>query len=165
MTCESPEMRFAKTRVAAMVSPSRMDSVMRVRPSPRCHAFACSSTSMATMILGRLTITAEPCHCQDRPGADEEGYALAAAPQPRAAATIVLAWTAWQHALRRLVAAVVVGSRAITVAIAVFQQTTSVRSPTTWKHKWLQLLVHTRCDTGQSAVMLCVRGLRRARWL
>lgn len=50
-------------------------------------------------------------------------------------------------------------------ADAVFQQTTSVRSQTPWKHMWLQLLVHTCCDTGQSAVVLCVRGLRRARRL
>jgi hypothetical protein len=63
------------------------------------------------------------------------------------------------------VAAVVVGGRAIPVPTAVLQQTTSVRSQTTWKHTWLRLLVYTRCETRQGAVVLCVQGLRRARWL
>jgi hypothetical protein len=61
---------------------------------------------------------------------------------------IVLAWTAWQHALWRLVAAVVIGGRAIPVPTAVFQQTTSVRSQTTRKHTWLRRLVHACCETG-----------------
>jgi hypothetical protein len=77
---------------------------------------------------------------------------------------IAFARTAWQHALRRLVAAVVVG-RAISALTAVFQQTTSVRSQTTWEHRCLRPLAYTRCETGQSSVVLCGRRSRRARWL
>jgi hypothetical protein len=34
------------------------------------------------MTLGRLTITAELCHCQDRPGADEDESSMAAGAIP-----------------------------------------------------------------------------------
>ena len=78
---------------------------------------------------------------------------------------IALARTAWQHALRRLVAAAVFDGRAISAPTVVFQQTTSVRSQTTWEHRCLRPLVYTRCETGQSSVVLCGRRLRRARWL
>jgi hypothetical protein len=74
-------------------------------------------------------------------------------------------WTAWPHDLRMLVAAVVVGCRAIPVQTAVFQKTPSGRAQNTWEKTCLQLLVHTLCETGPRAVVLCDRGCRRASWL
>jgi Transposase DDE domain len=78
---------------------------------------------------------------------------------------IALDWTEWHHDLRMLVAAVVVGCRAIPVQTAVFQKTHIVRSQNTWENTFLQLLVHSLCETGQRAVVLCDRGFRRASWL
>jgi hypothetical protein len=78
---------------------------------------------------------------------------------------IALDWTEWHHDLRMLVAAVVVGCRAIPVQTAVFQKTQIVRSQNTWENTFVRLLVHTLCDIGQSAVVLCDRGFRRASWL
>jgi hypothetical protein len=67
--------------------------------------------------------------------------------------------------LSRRGAAVIVGCRAIPVQTAVFPKTAIVRPQNTWEHTFLRLLVQTLCETGQSAVVLCDRGFRRASWL
>jgi hypothetical protein len=75
-----------------------------------------------------------------------------------------LDWTEWPHDLRLLVAAVVVGGRALPVQAAAFSTTTSPRSQTLRETVCLPLLVHTLRPLEPAAVLLCARGFRRMRW-
>jgi hypothetical protein len=78
---------------------------------------------------------------------------------------IALDWTEWHHDLRMLVAAVVVGCRAIPVQAAAFSKTDIPRSQNLRETTFLRLLVHTLRTVEQAAVVLCDRGFRRVRWL
>lgn len=78
---------------------------------------------------------------------------------------LALDWTLWHHGLQLLVAAVVVGCRAIPVRVAAFVTAQVERSQNVWEETFLRQLVPTlqalRCPT----VLLCDRGFRRVRWL
>jgi hypothetical protein len=78
---------------------------------------------------------------------------------------VALDWTEWHHDLRMLVAAVVVGGRAIPVQAAAFSKTNIPRSQNLRETTFLQLLVHTLRSLEQAAVLLCDRGFRRTSWL
>jgi hypothetical protein len=78
---------------------------------------------------------------------------------------IALDWTECHHDLRRLVAAVVVGCRAIPVQTAAFSRTQIPRSQNLRETTFLRLLVHTLEALAQAAVVLCDRGFRRTSWL
>jgi hypothetical protein len=78
---------------------------------------------------------------------------------------IALDWTEWHHDLRMLVAAVVVGCRAIPVQAAAFSRTQIPRSQNLRETTFLRLLVHSLQTVEQTAVVLCDRGFRRVRWL
>jgi hypothetical protein len=78
---------------------------------------------------------------------------------------LALDWTEWHHDLRMLVAAVVVGCRAIPVQTAAFSRTQIPRSQNLRETTFLRLLVHTLRTAEQAAVVLCDRGFRRVRWL
>jgi rhodanese-related sulfurtransferase len=78
---------------------------------------------------------------------------------------LAIDWTEWHHELRRLVAAVVVGCRAIPVQVAAFSRTHIPRSQNLRETTFLRLLVHTLRPVEQTAVVLCDRGFRRVRWL
>lgn len=78
---------------------------------------------------------------------------------------IALDWTEWHHDLRILVAAVVVGCRAIPVQAAAFSRTQIPRSQNLRETTFVRLLVHTLRSVEQGAVVLCDRGFRRVRWL
>jgi Transposase DDE domain len=78
---------------------------------------------------------------------------------------IALDWTEWHHDLRMLVAAVVVGCRAIPVQAAAFSRTQIPRSQHLRETTFLRLLVHPLRSGEHSAVVLCDRGFRRVRWL
>lgn len=64
-----------------------------------------------------------------------------------------------------LVAAVVVGCRAIPVQAAAFSKPDIPRSQNLRETTFLRLLVHTLRSVEQTAVVLCDRGCRRVRWL
>jgi hypothetical protein len=78
---------------------------------------------------------------------------------------LALDWTEWHHNLRMLVAAAVVGCRAIPVQAAAFSKTDIPRSQNLRETTFLQLLVHTLRAVDQTAVLLCDRGFRRTSWL
>jgi hypothetical protein len=78
---------------------------------------------------------------------------------------IVLDWTEGHHDLRMLVAAVVVGSRAISVQAAAFSKTDIPGLQNVRKTTVVRLLVHTLCSVEQAAVVLYDRGVRLVRWL
>jgi hypothetical protein len=86
-------------------------------------------------------------------------------PSERERLLLAIDWTAWQHELRMLVAAVVGGCRAIPVQAAAFSRTQIPRSPNLRETTFLRLLVHTLRTVEQTAVVLCDRGFRRVRWL
>jgi hypothetical protein len=85
--------------------------------------------------------------------------------QGRERVLLALDWTEWHHDLRRLVAAVVVGCRAIPVQAAAFSKTQIPRSQNLRETTFLQLLVHTLRALEQAAVVIWDRGFRRVRWL
>jgi hypothetical protein len=64
-----------------------------------------------------------------------------------------------------LVAAVVVGRRAMPVQTAAFSKTPIPRSQNLRETTFLQLLVHTLRALDQAAVVLWDRGFRRTSWL
>jgi hypothetical protein len=74
-------------------------------------------------------------------------------------------WTAWRHDLRMLVAAVVVGRRAIPFQTAAFSKTPMPHSQNLRETTFWQLLVHTLRAFEQAAVVLCDRGFRCTSWL
>jgi Transposase DDE domain len=78
---------------------------------------------------------------------------------------IALAWTEWHHDLRLLVAAVVVGCRAIPVQVAAFSKSDIPRSQNLRETTFLRLFVPTLRAVEQAAIVLCDRGFRRVRWL
>jgi Transposase DDE domain len=78
---------------------------------------------------------------------------------------LALDWTEWHYDLRMLVAAVVVGCRAIPVQVAAFSTIDIPRSQNLRETTFLRLLVHTLRTVEQAAVVLCDRGFRRVRWL
>lgn len=78
---------------------------------------------------------------------------------------LAIDWTEWHHELRILVAAVVVGCRAIPIQAAAFSRTHIPRSQNLRETTFLRLLVHTLRIVEQTAVVLCDRGFRRVRWL
>ena len=78
---------------------------------------------------------------------------------------LAIDWTEWHHDLRLLVAAVVMGCRAIPVQGAAFSRTHIPRSQNLRETTFLRLLVHTLRTVEQTAVVLCERGFRRVRWL
>jgi Transposase DDE domain len=78
---------------------------------------------------------------------------------------IALDWTEWHHNLCMLVAAVVVGCRAIPVQAAAFSKIDIPRSQNLRETTFLQLLVYTLRALEQAAVLLCDRGFRRTSWL
>jgi Transposase DDE domain len=78
---------------------------------------------------------------------------------------LALDWTEWHHDLRMLVAAVVVGCRAIPVQVAACSKIDMPRSQNRRETTFLRLLVHTLRRVEQAAVVLCDRGFRRVRWL
>jgi hypothetical protein len=78
---------------------------------------------------------------------------------------IALDWTEWHHHRRMLVAAAVVGCRAIPVQAAAFSKIDIPRSQNLRETTFLQLLVHTLWALDQAAVVLCDRGFRRTSWL
>jgi hypothetical protein len=78
---------------------------------------------------------------------------------------LAIDWTEWHHGLRMLVAAVVVGRRAIPVQTAAFSKTQMPRSQNLRETTFLQLLVHTLRTLEQTAVVICDRGFRRVSWL
>jgi hypothetical protein len=78
---------------------------------------------------------------------------------------LAIDWTEWHHELRLLVAAVVVGCRAIPIQAAAFPRTQIPRSPNLRETTFLRLLVHTLRTIEQTVVVLCDRGFRRVCWL
>jgi hypothetical protein len=80
-------------------------------------------------------------------------------------ALLALDWTEWHHGLRMLVAAAVVGRRAMPVQAAAFSKTQIPRSQNLRETTFLQLLVHTLRALDQAAVVVCDRGFRRVSWL
>jgi hypothetical protein len=78
---------------------------------------------------------------------------------------LAIDWTEWHHDLRMLVAAVVVGCRAIPVQAAACSKTDIPRSQNLRETTFLRLLVHTLRSVEHAAVVLCDRGFRRVRWL
>jgi hypothetical protein len=77
---------------------------------------------------------------------------------------IAIDWTEWHHDLRMLVAAVVVGCRAIPIQAAAFSKTNIPRSQNLRETTLLPRLVHTLHAREQAAVLLCDRGFRRTSW-
>jgi hypothetical protein len=73
-------------------------------------------------------------------------------------------WTAWPQDWRRLVAAVVVGCRAIPVPAAACSNTTIPRAQTLRETVFLPRLGPTLRPLEQAAVLRCDRGCRRPRW-
>jgi hypothetical protein len=74
---------------------------------------------------------------------------------------IALDWTAWHHDLRLLVAAVVVGCRAMPVQTAAFSRTPMPRSQHLREPTFLPRWVHTLQVLEQAAGLRCDRGFRR----
>jgi hypothetical protein len=74
-------------------------------------------------------------------------------------------WTEWHHQLRLLVAAAVVGKRAIPLYAQAFAQRVWRRSQNTRENTFLRLLAQGIRQASAKAVILCDRGFRRVSWI
>lgn len=74
-------------------------------------------------------------------------------------------WTEWHPPLRMLVAAVVVGSRAIPIHVAAFAKHLVPRSQNVRENNFARTLAMLLEDVGRQAVILCDRGFRRVSFL
>lgn len=84
---------------------------------------------------------------------------------PRRHLLIAIDWTEWHHDLRMLLAAVVVGKRAIPLYAAAFKRIVRVRSQNSRENTFLRVLADALKRAEVDATILCDRGFRRASWL
>jgi hypothetical protein len=84
--------------------------------------------------------------------------------RPQARVRLALDWTEWPHGLRILVAAVVVGCRAIPVPAAACSKTQIPRAQNLRETTYLPLFVHTLRTVEHPTVLVCDRGFRRVSW-
>lgn len=78
---------------------------------------------------------------------------------------VAVDWTEWPHDLRMLVAAAVVGRRAIPIFVQAFARVVWSRSQNARENTFLRLLVEALRRAGVTATILCDRGFRRVSWL
>ena len=89
----------------------------------------------------------------------------AAVRRPDKQLLVAVDWTEWHHDLRMLVAAVVVGTRAVPLYAAAFEKIVRVRSQNARENAFVRVLVDGLTRAGISATLLCDRGFRRVSWL
>lgn len=74
-------------------------------------------------------------------------------------------WTEWHHDLRMLVAARVVGKRALPLHVHVCEKQVRLRSQNSKENAFARLLSRALREAGRTALLLCDRGFRRVSWL
>ena len=78
---------------------------------------------------------------------------------------IAVDWTEWHHDLRMLMAAAVVGRRALPLFAQAFDKLVRRRSQNSRENTFLRVLADSLRRAGVSAVLLCDRGFRRVSWI
>jgi hypothetical protein len=78
---------------------------------------------------------------------------------------LAIDWTEWHSHMRMLVAAAVIGKRAIPLWAQAFHQRVWRRSQNTRENTFLRVLVDTVRQAGLRALVLCDRGFRRTSWI
>lgn len=79
--------------------------------------------------------------------------------------TVSIDWTEWRHGLRALVAAAVVGKRAVPVFARAYSQRIWRGSQNQRENDFVRQLAKVARDAKTTLVILCDRGFRRASWL
>ena len=78
---------------------------------------------------------------------------------------ISIDWTEWHHDLRRLVAAMVAGKRALPVFVQATRKLVRARSQNAYENTFLRVLADILKRANVTATILCDRGFRRVSWI
>jgi hypothetical protein len=74
-------------------------------------------------------------------------------------------WTEWHHQLRMLMAAVVVGKRAVPLFAQVTRKLVGLRSQNSYENTFLRVLADLLKRAKVTVTILCDRGFRRVSWI